>query len=538
MSEILLTNGTILTMKGPTPRAQAAVIRGNTIAGVGSDAEMKNVASSDAVVVDLDGRTLVPGFNDCHIHLTGVGQQELMVNLTGLTKTEIVEALKEREKTLPSGELLMGSNWDYSTCPDPHKDDLDAAFPDRPVLLLQFSGHGGWANSAGLAFMKIDETTKEWDIGGPDRDEQGELTGIVREPGGCPSIRSYWFKQAMNRKLIRDALPIAMATLSSHGITSVQDNTWWPAILSELAALNRAGKQTVRVSCWTFGALPPLEFWLAHRRFKPDWYVRGARKHFIDGAFSSRTAWLSEPYADSPDITGSGKDSRAIERWLRKATRSGRQMACHSIGDAATTAYLDAMEQLHRRSGSAERAMRLRHRIEHGQLVAQGDIERIVRLGVVVSAQPHAATDPEKDERLLGPERTRRAYAYRDLLDAGAALAFGSDYPGENTFDPLYGIHLAVNREGGQAITAEEAISCYTAGSAYAEFAEDRKGMIDVGHLADMAILSADPTTVDPATIRDIRVDATVMDGRFVYRRAGVNVGELAEESASPAPRP
>ena len=269
---------------------------------------------------------------------------------------------------------------------------------------------------------------------------------------------------------------------------------------------------------------PPLDFWLSHKRFEPDWYMRGPRKQFIDGAFSSRTAWLSEPYADDPDSFGTGKSSEAIERWVRKATRQRRQIACHSIGDAATTAYCDAVERLSHRSKYGENIIRLRHRIEHGQLIAQSDIERIVRLGMVVSAQPHAAADPEKDERLLGPCRARRAYAYRDLLDAGVSLAFGSDYPGEYTFSPLYGIHLAVNREGGQAITAHEAVSCYTAGSAKAEFAENRKGQISAGFLADMVMLSADPTAIDPRTIKDIQVDATIVDGRFVFQRPGTNV--------------
>lgn len=524
MQEYVITGGTILTMNASAPRAESVLVRRNTIATVGTDAEVRNAADSETEVIDLGGRTLVPGFNDCHIHFHDVGRQELMVDLSRLTKGEIIERLKEHERSLKTGDPILGRNWDYLTCPDPHKRDLDIAFPNRPVFLFQFSGHGGWVNSTGLAFLGIERNMSDWEMGGPDHDADGELTGIIREPGACPAVMKYWMKQVMRRENIRKALPIAMSTLAAHGITSIQDNTWLPRTFAEIAALHKNGSQTVRVSCWTLGAYPPLDFWLSHKRFESDWYMRGPRKHFIDGAFSSRTAWLSEPYADDPDSLGIGKSSEDIERWVRKATRQRRQIACHSIGDAATTAYCDAVERLSQRSGYGENIPKLRHRIEHGQLIAQCDIERIVRLGMVVSAQPHAAADPEKDERLLGASRARRAYAYRDLLDAGVSLAFGSDYPEEYTFNPLYGIHLAVNREGGQAITAHEAISCYTAGSARAEFAENRKGQISAGFLADMVMLSADPTGIDPKTIKDIQVDATIVDGRFVFQRPGINI--------------
>jgi predicted amidohydrolase YtcJ len=317
-----------------------------------------------------------------------------------------------------------------------------------------------------------------------------------------------------------------MSTLAELGITSVQDNTWFAPTVTELAALHRNGGQTVRVSCWSLGAFPPMDFWLSHKRYLSDWYMLGPRKHFVDGSFSARTAWLLEPYSDDPGSTGGGRSADEIEPWLRRAARQGRQVACHCIGDAATGAYCDAVEHFSGTRGNGDRTRKLRHRIEHGQLIAQDDVERIVRLGMVVSAQPHAAADPEKDERLLGPSRACRAYAYRDLLDAGVSLAFGSDFPGEYTLDPMFGIHLAVNRAGGQAITPEEAISCYTLGSATAEFAESKKGRIAEGYLADMAILSADPTKVDPKGIKDIQVDATIVDGRVVFLRPGMSIDD------------
>ena len=195
--------------------------------------------------------------------------------------------------------------------------------------------------------------------------------------------------------------------------------------------------------------------------------------------------------------------------------RRGRQVAAHAIGDAAVTAYVDGYERALRKIGSSQDE--LRFRIEHGQLIRQDDLPRIKALGMVVSAQPNAAADPEKDLALIGAERLLHAYPYRSILDAGIPLAFGSDYPGEATYDPMFGIHLAVNRDGPERISVDEAIAAYTTGSAYAEFAEDRKGRLSPGYLADMAILSADPASVPPERIREIGVEATIIGGRTVW---------------------
>jgi hypothetical protein len=327
-----------------------------------------------------------------------------------------------------------------------------------------------------------------------------------------------------------------MDLLAEVGVTTAHDNTWLPWKLGVIQKLHRDGVQKVRLSCWSPGFLRPLDAWFSRKRFHSDWFARGARKYFLDGAFSSHSAWLTEPYADSPETTGSGLPAEQIARFVTRANRDRRQLACHSIGDAATAAYLDAVESTEGESGRAARE--LRHRVEHGQLIRPADFERLQRLGMVVSAQPHAAADPEKDAALLGSERAARAYPFRSLLDAGVPLAFGSDYPGERTFAPLLGIHLAVNRDGGEAITAEEALECYTAAGAWAQFREHDKGRIKPGYLADLAILSADPTAVDPTRIRDISVEATVVDGRVVYQRADADLGSGFHASSGVRDRP
>lgn len=515
MRELLITGGTIITINPAVPRAEAVLVRGNTIAAVGGEPAVRAAASTDARRVDLAGRTLVPGFNDAHIHLANLGMRELEIDLRNLSTGEILDRLAQAERELGAREPLVAFGWDYTTVDAPHRRVLDERFPDRPVVLIQFSGHGAWVNSAALRFLRISESTPEWEMGGPDRDPDGSLNGILREPANSPTVQRLWFARMRDRTAIRAGLEIATRRMAEYGITSVQDNSWWPRTVSELARLHRRGGLRTRVQCWSLGKVPLLDAAFSLRRFRRDWYAKGPRKFFWDGAFSSHTAWLSEPYADRPQTRGHGMSADEIEPKLRRAVRQGRQVAAHSIGDAATAAYVEALARIPDR----ERARALRMRIEHGQIIRDADLPRIRELGMVVSAQPHAAADPEKDRRLLGEERARRAYPYRTLLDLGIPLAFGSDYPGEATYDPLYGIHLAVNRTD-EAVTPEEAITCYTAGGAYAEWEEERKGRIRPGFLADLAILSADPTTVDPTTIRDIRVEMTIVDGTVVYERA------------------
>ncbi|MEE8442054.1 MAG: amidohydrolase [Spirochaetia bacterium] len=520
MTDVLFSGGTILTMDSYQPRAEAMLIRENRIVAVGPRRKaMAEATHSEPVEIDLKGRTVIPGFNDSHIHVTQLGDRGNSLDLSGMNKAQILESVVEKSQGLKPGAILTGYQWDYPACPDPHLRDLDELVPDRAVLLFQFSGHGAWANSKALALLGISRDTPDWEIGGPDRDEDGELNGIVRELGGAPGIRRLFIKQLGNRKEAGANLQTAMERLREHGITSVQDNTWFPWVVGEIGKLNRRGEQSCRISCWSPGFLGLLDLWFSLKRFNRYWYSRGPRKFFLDGAFSSHTAWLDEPYADKRETSGAGRPVEKIIPWIRRATRQGRQIACHSIGDAATGAYLDAMATM-----NGPRTMELRHRIEHGQLIRERDIERIVKFGMVVSAQPQAAGTPEKDRALLGPERAVGAYPYRSLIDAGVHLAFGSDYPGELTFEPLLGVHLAVNREGGQAITPEEAIACYTAGSAWAEFKENEKGKLKSGYLCDIAVLSADPTKVDSSTIKDITVDATIVNGKLVYLRSGTEL--------------
>ena len=252
------------------------------------------------------------------------------------------------------------------------------------------------------------------------------------------------------------------------------------------------------------------------RRFDPLWYRRGLYKYGLDGTFSTRTAWMTEPYADDPTSVGKGKGRDQILKFLLPRVRRHQQVGCHAIGDRAVKEFLDAVEIAQKRYRWTRD---LRLRLEHAQGIRTEDIPRLRDLGVLVAAQPHAVGDPEKDQRLLGRERALAAYPHRSLLDAGVALSFGSDFPGESTLDPLLAIQYVVGREGPQAISVEEALACYTRESAFAEFQEDEKGTLSAGKMADLVILSDDPLKVAPDAIKDIKPVMTMVGGRVVYRR-------------------
>jgi hypothetical protein len=516
MDEILFTNARILTCREDGARAEALLVRGETIAAVGSLKEVRGQASDTAELVDLGGQTLVPGFNDNHVHTIIFGDHETVPDLAGRNEQEVVEAVREHYRDAPAGHLLVAYGWDYTHCKHPHKSLLDEAFPNNPVVLPQFSGHGQWVNSFALKELGIDRTTPDPEVGRILRDENGEPTGILREMA-LNKHMAQWFRRIHNRREVaRRRIRQSLDWYRSFGVTSVQDNTWYPKAVDAFRSLLRDDELTCRISCWSYGEDRWASWRLRHRRYAPPWVSPGPEKFFLDGTFSTQTAWLTEPYPGTEDY-GQGKSAEEIARALGRVVRGRRQVASHAIGDRAVKEYVDAVERV------AERypwTRNLRIRIEHGQLIRPEDIPRIRDLGMVVSAQPSAMATPEKDAEILGAERARRAYPYRSLLDAGVPLSFGSDIPGERTMNPLLAMHYVVNREGAEAITPAEALRCYTAGSAHAEFEEERKGTLEAGKLADLAVLSGDPTAVDPARIKEIRATMTFVGGRRIYDEA------------------
>lgn len=516
--ELVLLSGTIVTLTD-RPRPEALLIRGDRIAKTGPAASILAEASPGAERIDLAGRTVVPGFNDNHIHAVIMGDQMSSLSLAGLDERGIVEALRERYRGAPRGVLLYAYKWDYPYAPHPHRRLLDEAFPHNPVYLAQFSGHGAWVNTLMLARMGV-RNRGGWrapGVGEVLADNRGEPTGIVREAFENPYLQKELYGRWRRPDVIRAALEAALPALAAAGVTTVQDNTWYPEVLPVLKALHDEGALTARFSCWRFGPLPAAVRRMERMRHDNVWFHPGPVKFLADGAFSSRSAWLFEPYRGDPVTSGSGLPPERLAKLFAPHLRRRRRIACHAIGDRAVASICDAVEEL---SNRFPWIPELRVRIEHAQLVRPEEIGRMRELGLLAAVQPAALSSPAKDLALIGPERVRSAYPYRSFLEEGVPLSFGSDYPGEALYAPLAGIGLAVNREGEERLTAEQALRAYTEGSAYAEGREHEKGVIREGMYADLAVLSENPLEVPASRIAGIRVELTITGGRIVYRSA------------------
>ncbi len=520
-------HGNVLTMDEDQPRAQAIAVKGGRILAVGRDEAILPLAGQGTTRIDLDARTVVPGFNDNHVHTFATGSFRGSPVLWGLTCEEVAEVVRTAALEAGPGVRITGNAWDYPTCPRPHRSILDEAAPDNPVFLVQYSGHAAWVNSRMLEAMGIDADTPDPEGGQIVRDDDGEPTGILRDRAmGSYQLQNYR-RELLSRKAHRAAVDRALELYRRAGITSVQDNTWEPLTAHLLVTYRRHDRLTCRVSVWPYGESPWLRPLMKLVAYDDTWIRPGPTKYFADGAFSTRTAWLTEPYADEPDNTGTAyHDPDDLADLVSKAARKRRRLAIHAIGDRAVHEVLNALEAAQARYPWTKT---LRMRLEHVQLVRRDDIPRMKALGVVACVQPFALATPGKDVVLLGEERATRAYPYKTLLDAGIPVSFGSDNPAEVDYEPLLGVYYAVTRQDkrgefealapAERMTPEEAIRCYTMGSAYAEFMEQEKGSITPGKLADLVVLSDDPTWVDASRIPDITVLRTVVGGRTVFSR-------------------
>jgi predicted amidohydrolase YtcJ len=524
--DLILHNANIATLDSARPRARALSVKGERIVALGDDDAVLGTAGPETVTIDARSLTVLPGFNDNHLHTLGMGLFFQHPNLFGKNADEIVEALKQRYANSKPGQQLTGYAWDYSSCPHPTKAILDQAFPNNPVVLRQYSGHAQWLNT--LALKELLDAAAKQDKPGTGaivRDEKGEPTGIVLGTVVQSSARRNLLKRALTPGLHWNLVHAALDRFRKAGITSVQDNTWQPFTIWLLHLLRQLGRLTARYSCWSFGQFPLLARGMDLSHYHPLWIRRGPEKYIVDGAFSPHTAWMLAPYENEAGNTGRPVlQPQELEAIVRRGASRRRQMAFHTIGDGAAKAVLDAIEMVSR---DLPVVTRLRIRMEHVQIIEPADIERMRRLGVLASVQPVALALPERDRALVGAERFARLYPYRSLLDAGVNLSFGSDIPGEIEYDPFQVIYRAVSRRGispkgiaydlSEALTVEQAVTAYCRGSAYAEHMEEHKGTLAPGMLADFIALSQDIFATDVARIPETKVLLTVVGGRVVH---------------------
>lgn len=532
-ADTILVGGKIWTGNPEQPEAQSLAIVDGKVAAVGSDAELQRWAGPSTNVIALQGRRVVPGFNDAHVHFFDGGQGLASVQLRDAPSPEVFrDRIGAYAATLEKGRWVLNGNWDHERWTPaelPTRQLIDAVTPDNPVFINRLDGHMALANTLALKLAGITRDTPDPPGGSIVRDAGGEPTGVLKD---AAMNAVYAVIPEADATEISDALHAAMRYANENGVTSVQDMSASPAILRAYQQLLADGELTVRV----YGA-QPLSRWerLADAGiaadFGGDMLRIGVLKGFADGSLGSTTALFFEPYLDEPGTSGLPSDEMvdadAMLADMLGADAAGLQLAVHAIGDKANAAILDMFAEVARRNGPRDRRLR----IEHAQHFRMSDIPRMHAQGVIASMQPyHAIDDGRWAGKRIGAERAKGTYAFRSLLDAGAVLAFGSDWY-VAPMEPLMGIYGAVTRrtlDGAnpdgwvpeQKIGVADAVRAYTSGSAYAEGREAVKGTLEPGKLADLVVLSEDIFAIDPTAIDKVKVDTTMLGGRVVYQRA------------------
>ena len=527
---LAVVNARIWTGKPKRPWAEAIAVRGDRIAAVGSTAEIRKMMGTSARVIDAHGQMLVPGFNDAHVHIISAGRGLSSVKLRDAsTPAEFIARIKAYAKTIPKGAWITDGDWDHTLWGGelPTRQWIDSVTPDNPVWVARLDGHMSLANSAAPAAAHVTKATPEVEGGLIVRDASGEPTGLLKDnaqglvddsmPNPPPEVADRAFDAAMH-------------FLAERGVTSAQNmgGSWDDLAIFERA--HKAGRMITRMY-----AVVPLATWerlrdtVAARGHGDEWVRIGGLKGFVDGSLGSHTAAMLRPFDDSPKDSGLFvTPPESLYARTSGADKVGLQVMVHAIGDRAIRVQLDNYERVEKENGPRDR----RFRIEHAQHIAPSDIPRFGTLHVIASMQPyHEMDDGRWAEPIIGHERSKTTYAFKSVLDAGARLAFGSDWSVAPP-TPIEGIYGAVTREtldgkhpGGwipeQKISVEDALRAYTSGSAYASFEDKIKGTLEPNKLADFVLIDRDLTRIPAEQIRDAHIMMTVVGGRVVYEREG-----------------
>jgi predicted amidohydrolase YtcJ len=535
-ADLVLVNGKVWTVNRKLPEAEAVAVWRDRILAVGSSEEIRKLVGPKTRVIDLKGRRVVPGFYDSHVHLLGSGLRVTEVALKDAKdEEEFGKRLREFDRKLPRDRWLTGGEWDHDRTFKgvlPTAKLIDKYVPTRPVFLRRYDGHMAVANSVALKHAGI--TARTADPPG------GE---IVRLPGGKePSGVLRDTAQNLVEKniplptgdAIVEGVRAALHEARKVGVTSVQDmdgsdRETRRTLFRIYQQMARNGNLTLRIDLrWPLGGWEELAQLGIQAGQGDDWVKIGGVKGFVDGSLGSSTAKMFEPYLHEPGSTGvfvtqPGK----LREYILGADRARLNVAIHAIGDRGNAELLDIFAEAARTNGKRDR----RFRIEHAQHLRPQDIKRFRELGVIASMQPyHIIDDGRWAEGRIGAKRCASSYANRALLDAGAKLAFGSDWS-VAPLNPLLGLDAAVNRRTldgkhpkgwfpEQKITIEEAIEAYTLTSAYAGFQEKDRGSIEVGKLADLVILSRDILDrKERDHIGETEVLWTIVGGKIVYEK-------------------
>ena len=527
-ADLVLTGGTVFATGGP----EAVAVRGGRIGAVGSAEDAEAWAGPGTRVLELEGRTILPGFQDAHLHPPHGGLAASQCYLfDAVTREQCLEAIARYAAEHPELEWIVGGGWsiDSFSGGTPTRADLDAVVRDRPVFLVNRDGHGGWVNSRALELAGVTAQTADPPDGRIEREASGEPQGTLHEGAMDlverllpPTTQAEW----------EEAILRAQAQLHALGITAWQDAAVTPDTYPAYLALAGRDALTMRMEgnlLWERGRGDGQLEELVARRDEGSLgrlRLRGA-KIFVDGVLENFTGAVLEPYVGSDNTGLSMHDPEELARMVTALDAHGFQVHMHTIGDRAVREALDATEAARKANGARDR----RFHLAHVQLVHPDDLPRFAELGVAANVSPYWACRSDYvtvlTEPFIGPERSARMYPFGSLLRAGAPLAFGSDWT-VSTPNPLLEVEVAVTRappddRGAEPLLPEEALDLetalrtFTAGSAWVNFLDEETGTIAPGKLADLVVLDRDVLDPGAGPIGDAQVVLTLVEGEVVY---------------------
>lgn len=525
MADLVIINADIWTGNENQPKAQAFAVKGDTIQAIGSQEEIEAYIDNNTEVIDAEGRFITPGFIDSHVHFLTGGFRLSSVQLRDASSPEVfIDRIRAFAETVEPGTWITGGDWDHTNWGGelPTRHWIDSVTANHPVWISRLDGHMALANTAALKAAGISQDVEEIEGGEMVRDENEELTGIFKDNAMSLIDRAM---PEPSEQLENRAMEAAMQYVAAQGVTSVHNVSGYMNVFERFWKNNWLKTRIyagMSISRWE-----TLVEKVKKEGRGDNWLRIGMLKGFMDGSLGSHTAAFFEPFDDVPQESGLlVTEPEQMYAWAKSADSAGMQVIIHAIGDRANSLLLDIYEKIEAENGARDR----RFRIEHAQHLAPKDIARFAQLKVIASMQPyHTIDDGRWAEAVIGAERAKTTYAYRDLLDSGATIAFGSDwFVAPPT--PLEGIYGAVTRRTldgehpdgwvpSQKITVEEALIAYTKDAAYAAFDEDIKGTLEPGKLADFVMLDQNLFNIPPEAIWEVKVLKTFVGGEKVYEQ-------------------
>ncbi len=530
VADLVLTGGLIWTGQNGAVMGSGAVtalaVSDGRVIAVGSDEHIASLVGPETKKIDLGGRRVVPGFIDAHTHFLAGGFELSAVQLRDAATPEEFARRIAEYSSQHSGEWVLGGTWDHELWGGdlPRRDWIDSLTPETPVFVTRLDGHMSLANSRALQLAGVTADTEDPPGGTIVRYGNGEPTGILKD--AAQGLVDAAIPERTEADMDR-ALEAAAQHALERGVTLVTDMGSWDGFATYRRA-RAGGNLPLRVyAVVPLSTRERLTEYVAEQGRGDDRLFWGGLKAFVDGSLGSTTAWFYDPYEDEPGTTGlMVTDTAELRSAILEGDKSGMHLIVHAIGDRANDWLLDVYDEARRTNGDRDR----RFRIEHAQHLSPTAVPRFGRASVIPSMQPyHAIDDGRWAVKRIGPDRIKLTYAFRDLLDAEAPLAFGSDWT-VAPIDPLLGVYAAVTRrtiDGAnpngwvpeQKIRVAEAVAAYTSANAYACYMEDRLGTLEPGKYADLAVLSQDIFSIDPAQIKDVMVDLTMVEGVVVFER-------------------